>query len=161
MAQWQTLVDNRTHGRAVLRKHSVDRPALLQLKLRKVSSPAISAVTRHVGRWTRAFPLQQKRQRTPRRHRAELQTSRGEERRFVRAVKSPPSSGACASSRSGHQSVQRQRNLMARLVEPTLGHYPRLALVLLVGEALNVLKQHLRVAGQDRPIDMPARIPQR
>lgn len=35
---------------------------------------------------------------------------------------------------------------MARLVEPTLGYYLPLALVLLVGEALNVLKQHLSVA---------------
>src|SRR5580700_7315584 len=48
----------------------------------------------------------------------------------------------------------------ARLVEPALGHYLRLALVLLVGEALNVLEQHLSVAGQDRPIDLPAPIPQ-
>ena len=49
----------------------------------------------------------------------------------------------------------------ACLIESTLGHYLRLSLVILVGEAFNVLEQHLSVAGQDRPIDMPAPIPQR
>ena len=47
------------------------------------------------------------------------------------------------------------------LVKPTLGHYLRLPLVLLVGEAFNVLKQHLGIGGQDRPIDMLAAIPER
>jgi len=52
-------------------------------------------------------------------------------------------------------------DVTASLVEPTLGHYLCLSLVLLVGEALNVLKQHLGVGGHDRPIDMPARVPER
>ena len=51
--------------------------------------------------------------------------------------------------------------VIARLVEPTIGHHLRLSLVLLVGEAFDVLKQHLGVSGQDRPIDMPAPIPER
>jgi hypothetical protein len=44
---------------------------------------------------------------------------------------------------------------------PTLGHYPRLSFVFLVGEALNLLEQHLGVAGQDGPIDTLAPIPER
>src|ERR1700730_11856361 len=49
----------------------------------------------------------------------------------------------------------------AMLVEPALRHDLALPVVLLLGEALDVVKQHLRVAGQDRTVDMSARIPKR
>src|SRR5262245_55590341 len=44
-------------------------------------------------------------------------------------------------------------------VEPALGHDPRLAVVLLLGEALDVVEKHLRVGGQNRAVNMSARIP--
>src|SRR5258706_16330617 len=47
------------------------------------------------------------------------------------------------------------------LVEPALGHDLRLPVVLFLAEALDVIKQHLRVGGQDRTVDMSARIPKR